>query len=149
MNEILSEYPQGFRIEKFVQYETQSAEMPRITVNNGILEIPTTHSSILAWRIPTDSGAWWVVVLPWTTSSSMGFWRLGTVDTSPPCSPAGVSGAEVGTTSASLGMVGRKAQAVSEVSPRRPGGSLSCYPLSSCLQCLPASGSFPMSQLFA
>ena len=41
MNEILSEYPQGFRIEKFVQYETQSAEMPRITVNNGILEIPT------------------------------------------------------------------------------------------------------------
>ena len=85
-----------------------------------------THSSILAWRIPTDSGAWWVVVLPWTTSSSRGFWRLGTVDTSPPCSPAGVSGAEVGTTSASLGMVGRKAQAVSEVSPRRPGGSLSC-----------------------
>ena len=22
----------------------------------------TTHSSILAWRIPMDSGAWWVTV---------------------------------------------------------------------------------------
>ena len=32
-----------------------------------------THSSILAWRIPMDSGAWRVVVLPWTTSSSRGF----------------------------------------------------------------------------
>ena len=24
-----------------------------------------THSSILAWRIPTDRGAWWATVSPW------------------------------------------------------------------------------------
>ena len=27
-----------------------------------------THSSVLAWRIPTDSGAWWATVLGVTKS---------------------------------------------------------------------------------
>ena len=38
-----------------------------------------THSSILAWRIPTDRGAWWATVSPWPHKESDTIEQLSTV----------------------------------------------------------------------
>ena len=32
---------------------------------DSLEESMATHSSILAWRIPMDSGAWWATYSPW------------------------------------------------------------------------------------
>ena len=33
-----------------------------LSQENPLEEVKSTHSSILAWRIPVDRGAWWATV---------------------------------------------------------------------------------------
>ena len=112
-----------------------------------------THSSILAWRIPMDRGAW-QAALPWgrkewhtteqlsTLKISVQFSRLVLSNSlwphemqhaRPPC-PSPTPG------------VCSDSRASSQWC--HPAISSSVVPFSSCPQSLPASESFPMSQLF-
>jgi len=42
--------------------ETQEAWVPSLGHKDPLEEGTATHSSILAWRIPMDRGAWWATV---------------------------------------------------------------------------------------
>ena len=41
---------------------TQEIWVQSLGWEDSLEEIMTTHSSILAWRIPMDRGAWWAAV---------------------------------------------------------------------------------------
>ena len=107
----------------------------------------TTHSSILAWRIPMDRGAWWATVhgvaesqtqLQFSSVQSLSRVRLlqphGLQHTRPPC-PLPTPGVYSNSCPLSRWC--------------HPPISSSVIPFSSCLQSFPASGSFPISQFFA
>ena len=40
----------------------QETQIPPLGWEDPMEKETTTHSSILAWRIPMDRGAWWVTV---------------------------------------------------------------------------------------
>ena len=43
-------------------HETQETQDQSLSRENPLEEGIATHSSILAWRIPKDRGAWWAKV---------------------------------------------------------------------------------------
>ena len=113
----------------------------------------TTHSSILAWRIPMDRRAWWAIVhgvaksRTWLSNeaqfSSVQFshsvvsdslWPDELQHTRPPC-PSPTPGVHPSSCPSSRWC--------------HPAISSSVIPFSSCPLTLPASESFPVSQLFA
>ena len=42
--------------------ETQEIQVQSLGQEDPLEEGMATHSSLLAWRIPMDRGAWWVIV---------------------------------------------------------------------------------------
>ena len=42
--------------------ETQETQFPSLDQEDPLEKEMATHSSILAWRIPMDRGAWWATV---------------------------------------------------------------------------------------
>ena len=42
--------------------ETQETWIPSLGRGDGLEKGMATHSSLLAWRIPMDRGAWWATV---------------------------------------------------------------------------------------
>ena len=42
--------------------ETQETWVPSLSQEDSLEEETATHSSILAWKIPMDRGAWWATV---------------------------------------------------------------------------------------
>ena len=45
-----------------VRQETQETKVPALAQEDLLEEGTATHSSVLAWRIPMDGGAWWAAV---------------------------------------------------------------------------------------
>ena len=45
-----------------VMQETQETQFQSLGQEDPLEEAMATHSSILAWRIPMDRGAWWTTV---------------------------------------------------------------------------------------
>ena len=43
-----------------VMQETQETQFQSLGQEDPLEEAMATHSSILAWRIPMDRGAWWL-----------------------------------------------------------------------------------------
>ena len=111
-----------------------------------------THSSILAWRIPLDRGAWWATVYKatksqtWLTNTQHTYssvqslnrvrslWPHESQHAKPPC-PSPTPGVYPNSCPLSRWC--------------HPAISSSAVPFSSCPQSLPASGSIQMSPLFA
>ena len=108
-----------------------------------------THSSVLAWRIPVDRGAWWATI-PGVAKST--HWECVHFDlfsrsvVSSSLQPRGLQHTRLPCSSLSPG-------ACSNSCPLswwcHPTISSSVIPFSSCLQPFPALGYFPMSGLFA
>ena len=58
--------------------ETQEMQVPSLVQEDPLEESMATHSSILAWKIPMDRGAWWATVHR-ITKSQTGLKGLSTV----------------------------------------------------------------------
>ena len=56
----------------------QELRVQSLAQEDPLEEEMATHSSILAWRIPMDRGAWWATVSPWVCKKSDMTERLST-----------------------------------------------------------------------
>ena len=114
-------------------------------LGDALEEGTTTHSCILAWRIPMDRGAWWATVHGVTESdmTSVQFSCSLVSDSATPWTAAAHQASLSITNSWSL----LKLMSTGSVMPSNHLNP--CCPVSSHLQFFPASGSLQRSQFFA
>ena len=56
-------FPSGSVVKNLpAMQEMQETHIPSLDQEDPLEESMATHCSILAWRIPTDRGAWWAMV---------------------------------------------------------------------------------------